>query len=66
MRIAISTETKNGLDSIVAQHFGRCPFFAIIDMDGTEVQTVKLIENPFFHGHAVSYTHLTLPTNREV
>lgn len=53
MRIAIATETKNGLESIVAQHFGRCPYFAIIDMDGTEVKTVNLIENPYFHGHQV-------------
>lgn len=53
MRIAISAQTNNGLDSLVAQHFGRCPFFALVDVEGTEVQTIKLIENPFFAGHEV-------------
>ncbi len=51
MRIAISTETNNGLDSLVAHHFGRCPFFALIDVDGTDVKAVEVIENPFFSAH---------------
>ncbi len=51
MRIAISTETNNGLDSLVAHHFGRCPFFALIDVEGTEVKAVEVIENPFYNGH---------------
>ena len=34
MRIAISLQTNNGLDSAVAQHFGRCPYFALVEMDG--------------------------------
>ncbi len=53
MRIAISAETKNGLESLVAQHFGRCPYFAIIDLTGTEIQSVDLVENPYFHSHQV-------------
>ena len=32
MRIAVSVETNNELESVVAHHFGRCPFFAIIDI----------------------------------
>ncbi|HIE56732.1 MAG TPA: dinitrogenase iron-molybdenum cofactor biosynthesis protein [Anaerolineales bacterium] len=53
MRIAISAATSNGLDSVVAQHFGRCPYFAIVDLDSTEVQNVTVIENPFYSGHQV-------------
>ena len=53
MRIAISAQTSNGLDSTTAQHFGRCPYFAIVDVQGKEIQTVELIENPFFAGHQV-------------
>jgi len=53
MRIAISAQTSNGLDSTLAQHFGRCPYFAIVDVQGKEIQTVQLIENPFFAGHEV-------------
>jgi predicted Fe-Mo cluster-binding NifX family protein len=51
MRIAISTETQNGLESVVAHHFGRCPFFAIVDVEGKQIEAVEVIENPFFSGH---------------
>ena len=53
MRIAISTETNNKLESQVAQHFGRCPFFAIVDVDGQNVNAVNIIPNPFVGGHQV-------------
>jgi predicted Fe-Mo cluster-binding NifX family protein len=51
MRIALSVETSNGLDSAVAQHFGRCPYFALVDVDGKEVKAVQLIKNPYFAQH---------------
>lgn len=51
MRIAISVETNNELESIVAHHFGRCPYFAIIDLEDRDVKTVQVIDNPFYNGH---------------
>lgn len=51
MRIAVSVETNNELESVVAHHFGRCPFFAIVDMEGRDVKTVQVIDNPFYNGH---------------
>ncbi len=53
MRIAISAESNNGLDSIVGQHFGRCPFFALVEVDQDQIQSVSMIENPFYAGHQV-------------
>lgn len=53
MRIAISLETNNGLDSEVAHHFGRCPFFALVDLDDKDVQTIEVIDNPYYAGHQV-------------
>jgi len=53
MRIAISTETNNGLDSQVAQHFGRCPFFAFVDLDGMDIQSIQVVDNPYYSGHQV-------------
>ncbi len=50
-RIAISSQTSEGLDSAVANHFGRCPYFALVDMEGHEIQTVELIENPYYAAH---------------
>ena len=51
MRIAISVETKNDLDSLVAHHFGRCPYFAFVDVEGREVKSIEVLDNPFFNGH---------------
>ena len=33
MRIAISVEDDNGLDSVISHHFGRCPYFVLVDVD---------------------------------
>jgi len=51
MRIAVSTETNNELESLVAHHFGRCPFFALVDVEGTEVKAVNVIANPYYGAH---------------
>lgn len=51
MRIVVSSETNAGLDAPVAGHFGRCPFFTLIDMEEDQVKTVQVVENPYFHGH---------------
>jgi len=53
MRIAISAESNNGLDSTVAQHFGRCPYFALVEIEGKEIKGINVLENPFFAGHEV-------------
>jgi predicted Fe-Mo cluster-binding NifX family protein len=51
MRIAISVDTNNKLESVVAHHFGRCPYFAFVDLDGREIKGVEVIDNPFYNGH---------------
>ena len=32
-RIVIPVEDKLGLEAHVAQHFGRAPYFAVVDLD---------------------------------
>jgi predicted Fe-Mo cluster-binding NifX family protein len=51
MRIAVSAETNAGLDAPVAGHFGRCPFFTLIDLDGDQIQSVQVVANPYFPKH---------------
>jgi predicted Fe-Mo cluster-binding NifX family protein len=53
MRIAISAQTNDGLESIVAQHFGRCPYFAFVEVQDNEIKSVEMVENPFLAGHQV-------------
>lgn len=51
MRIAIAAEEKKGLDSQVSHHFGRCPYYALVNLDGTEIQEIQVVENPYFKAH---------------
>jgi predicted Fe-Mo cluster-binding NifX family protein len=51
MRIAISSETNAGLDAPVAEHFGRCPFFTLVEVEGDCVKAVQVVANPFFPNH---------------
>ena len=52
MKIAVTAETNEGLDSIVAQHFGHSPFFIMVDIENDEVKNTEGIANPFIAGHA--------------
>jgi len=51
MKIAISAENKNGLDSPVSHHFGRCPCYVLVEMDEGGIVNAESIENPFFQQH---------------
>ena len=51
MRIAISAQDNQGLDGAVAQHFGRCPFYAFVDVEGGNIAQVTVLANPFFNAH---------------
>jgi predicted Fe-Mo cluster-binding NifX family protein len=52
MRIAISAEDKNGLDSLVSPHFGRCPYFILVDVEGQEIKGVVSTDNPYYGNHS--------------
>ena len=51
MLIAVSVETDQGYASQIAGHFGRCPFFALVEVEENEIQSVRVIENPFAVSH---------------
>jgi predicted Fe-Mo cluster-binding NifX family protein len=51
MRVAVSADNGNGLDSVVSPHFGRCPYYILVDLDGREVRQVDAVENPYYHQH---------------
>jgi predicted Fe-Mo cluster-binding NifX family protein len=50
-RIAISAGDDNGLDSVVSPHFGRCPYFVLVDMEDGEVTTTSAVPNPYYSQH---------------
>jgi predicted Fe-Mo cluster-binding NifX family protein len=51
MKIAITAETSQGLDSQVAQHFGHAPYFILVDIDDGAVTATQDIVNPFAEAH---------------
>jgi predicted Fe-Mo cluster-binding NifX family protein len=51
IRIAISSEDDRGLHSVVSPHFGRCPYFILVDVEGRDVQAVSAVQNPFYGHH---------------
>jgi predicted Fe-Mo cluster-binding NifX family protein len=51
MRVAISADDNRGLDSVVSPHFGRCPYYVLVDLDGREVRQVGAVKNPYYGYH---------------
>jgi predicted Fe-Mo cluster-binding NifX family protein len=58
MRVAVSVDDNNGLDSVVSPHFGRCPYYVLVDLEGQEVKQVNAVANPNYGQHAPG----TVPT----
>jgi predicted Fe-Mo cluster-binding NifX family protein len=52
MRIAVSAENNGGLDAAVCGHFGHSPYFALVDIEGGQVGSVRMIANPHYPQHA--------------
>ncbi len=52
MRIAISADDPRGLESVVSHHFGRCPYYIFVDLEGKSVQRVWALPNPGAEHHA--------------
>ena len=51
MRIAVSADNKQGLDSVVSPHFGRCPHYVLVDVEDHSVTEVKEVDSPFYGHH---------------
>ena len=52
MRIAVSADNNNGLDSVVSPHFGRCPHYILVDVEGQEVKGINCVDNPYHGQHS--------------
>ncbi len=51
MKVAFTADEPQGLESVVSYHFGHCPYFVVVELDGKTVKTVKNIENTYAAGH---------------
>ena len=51
MKIAVAAEDNKGLEAALSQHFGRCPYYILVDVDNDEIGEVRALENPFYESH---------------
>ena len=51
MKIALATDDDRGLEAVLSQHFGRCPYYVMVDIDGREIKEAKVVKSPFYGSH---------------
>jgi len=51
VRVAFASEENKGLESTLAHHFGRCPYYVFVDVENGKVKEVEVKKNPFFDKH---------------
>ena len=50
-KIALACEDNQGLTGQISQHFGRCPSYLVVDVEGNEVKKSEVVENPYYSNH---------------
>ena len=51
MRIAVSADDGGGLQAAVNPHFGRCPYFVLVEVEGGDIRAFQAVPNPFYGQH---------------
>lgn len=49
--IVVAAEDERGLDGEVGAHFGRCPYYALVEANGGTVIGSRVVANPHFDMH---------------
>jgi predicted Fe-Mo cluster-binding NifX family protein len=50
-RIALSSEDNLGLDGMISAHFGRCPFYTMVNVEGDKILGFEVVKNPHYTNH---------------
>lgn len=50
MKIGVSLDENNGLESKVSMHFGQCRYFMIVEIENGKMKKNEIIENKLAHG----------------
>ena len=51
MKIAVASESNEGLEATVSGHFRMCPYFTVLNVENGEVEKIEIKENTFADGH---------------
>jgi predicted Fe-Mo cluster-binding NifX family protein len=49
--IAVAAEDGRGLAGQVSAHFGRCPYYVLVEANGGSVAGSRIVSNPYFELH---------------
>ena len=50
-RIALACEDNQGLNGQISQHFGRCPYYLLVEVDGSVIKKTDAVDNPYYDDH---------------
>jgi len=50
--LAVAAEDDRGLESEVSHHFGRCPYYVIVESEDGGIGPVRVVANPYFQEHS--------------
>jgi predicted Fe-Mo cluster-binding NifX family protein len=50
-KIALACEDNQGLDGQISQHFGRCPYYLLVDVEADEIKKTDIVNNPYYDNH---------------
>lgn len=51
MRIAFACDNEVGLESTISAHFGRCPYYVLVDVEGNHITGYQVVKNPYYPNH---------------
>jgi predicted Fe-Mo cluster-binding NifX family protein len=49
--IAVACEDNRGLQGMVSAHFGRCPCYTLVEVEGGQIVGHRVVDNPNLHQH---------------
>jgi predicted Fe-Mo cluster-binding NifX family protein len=50
-RIALACDDGSGLEALLSAHFGRCPFYVLVDVSEDGILGSQVVENPYYNNH---------------
>lgn len=50
-KIALASDNDSGLEGWVSAHFGRCPFYTFVNVDGDRIVGSEVVKNPYYPNH---------------
>jgi predicted Fe-Mo cluster-binding NifX family protein len=50
-RIALACDDDLGLEGQMSAHFGRCPFYTLVDVEDVDIVKTEVVANPYYNQH---------------